>query len=227
MEVETKITWVREKTTTESIAVGPQVEVRRITIVRTHGPHVQETTTRETKECVTFTGKVDDENFGFFVVATPKLLESMRMEGWMADGFEGEIAEKPFSYIQSGKPHVVVRLKTYNHTLFDVEGQHLPVGMRFSYLDGNVASNAFDLDGLLAHLKARNDVTLDFDTVQEIPYYNRDVDRTHHISGVWRPDVDVYRQFRAELGGNADSWRRYELAHKFMGNDNFRLAEVA
>ena len=228
IKVNTKNYKVAEEVTVESITVGPNVDVIRTTVVRQRGGHK---TTTEVTESVRYLGKTDDEYFGQFCVVDPALPEKIRMTGWFRDtnDFKNMVfMGAPFTHILEGKPYVVVRLKSYDHTMYDVENLPLPVGMNFNYIDGGVANDAFFLTGLVDHLKTREDVTLiaprwadEGKFIHNIPSYNRSRGRDRHLEFIWHPDVETYRKFQSEVG-SSDHWRRYDIAHTLMGNDAFR-----
>lgn len=227
-DIKTTTIETSEKATTEAITVGPNVEVRRVTTVRVSKGE----TTTDTEESVVYTKEPPTKHFGQFVVLPPHLPEKLRLTGWFQDNNDFElIYKKPFAHILSGEPYVVVRLNTWDNSMYDVEGRPLPVGMHFDYIRGNVANEVFHLTGLVDHLKGREDVTLilprhaeEGKYIQNIEHYNRTKRRSRYVSFIWHPDVETYRRFRAELGG-ANNWQRYNLAHTHMGNDAFRVPE--
>ena len=228
-----------EKTTTETIMVAPEVAVCRVTVVRQVVGTDEKTTV--VTEHVRYTGKPTDRthgpdahmNFGQFHVVAPELVEKLRMTGWFRDDKDYEllIRQKPFTHVTSGQPFAVVRLVSYDHTLYDVDGLRLPVGMRFAEIDGRANDAHFDLPKLLAHLKTRQDVTLHADPrsitgdplVFRVPHHNRGDSCGHyHLVFTWHPDVETYREF-VKLSERQDRFYRYDVAHTLMGNDEFRI----
>jgi hypothetical protein len=153
--VSTQVT--HETTTTEMIALSGDVQVHRVTVSRT--PEGKDPTS-SVFESVVYKGVTDDKNFGTFKVVDPSLLNKLKMSGW----FEGEdydlLVQTPFTKVLSGEPYEVIRIKDYDHSIYNMEGEHLPVAKHFNYLDGGVNDYNFDLERLLAHLQARSDVTL-------------------------------------------------------------------
>jgi hypothetical protein len=240
---------ILEEAVTESIEVGPGVQVCRITTTRRPTFCVVETgewkpdenqVTTSVQEKVTHTialpvvrnARGEEEHQGNFCIVEPRLLEKLRMGGWFSDSKEYDlISKEPFTRVLSGKPYKVVRLKSYDHTVFDLEGNPLPVGLYFDYINGRVSNRVFKIKGLLEHLKSRSDVTLlqekySDDFVHRIPSYNSDSGSTH-LSFIWNPDAEVYREFRKRVQESTEWDAKYSVAHQMMGNDAFRLPEKA
>jgi len=213
-----------EETTTEIIDLGHGVEVCRITVVR-QGPKGGNKT-KNVSELVRHTrGKVE-KNFGAFYVADPSLRQKLGRNGWFRDDKEYALLhhDDPFTHVTSGKPYEVLRVNSYDHTLYTVDDKRLPVAMQFSYIDGGVDNGNFDLKKLVDYLQTREDVTLREDRsgrlIHNIPYYNRESGRTTHLEFTWHPDVRTYQRYvKASESG---SWARYTAAHTIMGNDKFR-----
>lgn len=123
----------------------------------------------------------------------------------------------------------LVRIKTYDHTLYDRHERPLPVAIHFSYIDGNISERDYDLEKLAAHLLTRNDVALSGaryagwhsdrpekgfkptkakEAILRIPSYNAQSGRTHTLNFIWQPSVEDYRKLRAYMaekrGGRSD-----------------------
>jgi hypothetical protein len=240
MDIQISVQETAEKTTTQTIVVAPGVEVCRVTVIRkTDGKR-----TRQVTEHVRYAGPPSDLthgpeahlNFGQFAVVEPELIERIRMTGWLNHEDDYKlICQKPFTRITKvEKPYAVVRLKSYDHSLYDLEGERLPVGMRFAEIDGRANDAHFDLPKLLAHLKTREDVTLHADPrhfgngdplVFRVPHYNQgDSCGYHHLVFTWHPDVATYREF-VKRTEHQDHFYRFDVAHTMMGNDEFRIVE--
>jgi hypothetical protein len=224
-KVKTSILKTSEEVAIEAIQVGPNVEVRRVTTVRTSG----DDTTTKVLESIVYTGETPNKDFGQFYVVPPSLPEKLRLTGWFADRDDYKLLSKtPFTHVLNGEPYVVIRLKSYDLTMFDVEGQPLPIAMPFCYY---IDDNVFYLQdgpglcaGLIDHLKTRADVTLIAPQHADEGDFIHKTPPDYHLKFIWHPDVETYRRFRAELGD--EDWRRYELAYTYMGvNDAFRLQE--
>jgi hypothetical protein len=219
---------VQETITTEALDICPGVSARRITVQRLTGGLM----TQEVKEDVHHTIETDDPHFGQFCVVEPELLERLRLTGWFHDADYGLISKEPLTRILSLKPYQVVRLRNYDHSLFDLEGQRLPVGVHFNYLDGRVNDYSFDLKRLLAHLQGRDDVTIQRERycaqdIHRIPSYNAgDTSGYNGLSFIWHPTAELFRQYCAE-SSKTDHFGRYEAAHPLMGNEEFRVEPPA
>jgi hypothetical protein len=223
-----------EETTTESISVGPEVEVCRVTVVRRSKDG---RTTTAVSEHVRHAQKLTGEHPGEFVVVEPELLEKLRLGGWFSDDSEDSlhasyklISKKPFARVLSDEPYAVVRLKSYDHTVFDLEGKPLSVGLRFDYINGRVADKNFDLKGLLKHLEGRADVQLHTERYGDgffwqVPGYNRD-NGYQYLSFTWSPDHEVYREFRKRVEASTHWDAKYQVAHEMMGNEPFRKPDL-
>jgi len=229
-QIQTTVVKTLEETTTETIPIAPNVEACRVTVVRT-GPKGGHRSPTEVKEFVRHIHKVKDENYGGFVVVAPELRERLRMNGWF-QGSDWELIhqEKPFTHVTAGNPYEVVRLKSYDHTLYDAKDKPLPVGMRFRYLSGGVDNRNFDLTKLLDHLQKRKDVTLlkhygEGSYIHSIPHYNCESGRSKCLAFIWHSDVRTYRRYTKKLSTLRASFDRYAVAHTMMGNDKFRLPE--
>jgi hypothetical protein len=214
-----------EKTTKETIEVAPGVDVVRITVERRTG--TEETCT--VGECVVHRIDTQDEHFGEFRIVAPELLERLRLKGWFHDDKDWELVIKePFQHVLTGKPYTVVRLKTWDNSVYDAGGLRLPVGVHFSYIDGRVNDYSFNLNGLLKHLEGRSDVTLHTERfsdhpIHRIPSYNAgDTCGYHGMSFTWHPNSIVFRQYVA-AAAKMDHFDRRAAAHTLMGNDQFRI----
>lgn len=228
-EIRITVQETQETTTTEALTVAPLIEVQRITVERRSGILFD----RKVGEQVHHTFETKDEHFGRFCVVEPELLERLRLTGWFHDDKDYElISKQPFSRVLEGKPYQVVRLRSWDHSLFDAFDQRLPVAMHFSYIDGRVNDYSFDLKGLLKHLQGRDDVTIrrerycDQD-IHRIPGYNAgDTCGYNGLSFMWHPTAELFREYCA-LVKPLDSFGRYDTAHQLMGNDLFRIEPPA
>lgn len=225
MDIQVSVQETQETTTTESLTVAPFIEVQRITVERRSGIFWE----GKVEERVHHTIETQDKNFGVFCVVAPELLERLRVKGWFLDDKDlALIVKEPFQHIIDGKPYQVVRLRHYDHSLFNLEGQQLPVAMHFSYIDGRVNDYSFDLKGLLKHLQGRKDVTIQCERhsdqpIHRIPSYNAgDTCGYNGLSFIWHPEADLFRQYCAEAA-QCDHFGRHAVAHRLMGNDQFRV----
>lgn len=231
-EIQTFTQRTVEETVTEKIVVGDKVEVCRITVNR-EGPKGGRKTT-EVTEVVCHTRKNVGDHYGSFYVVEPDLLQILATEGWFPDNdhYNKIVRETPFTHIMSGKPYEVVRLSTWDNTLYTVDDKPLPVAMNFDYSNGRVNNQVFDLDKLIAHLKSRGDVTFHEPDrtnpnplLHHVPSYNRGGGSgTLHLSFTWHPDVRTFRRYVKEAA-TPGYYDRYSAAHKIMGTDKFRLPE--
>jgi hypothetical protein len=135
-----------------------------------------------------------------------------------------------------GNPYEVVHLRAHNHTMFDVEGRPLPVGMCFDYINGRVNNACFHLDKLIQHLNTREDVSFvcpdyprsDNRFLHTVPYYNAGGHcGTSGLEFVWHPEPKLYRRYfkEAGIGEPRACLRRWDVALTFMGADKFRRPE--
>jgi len=218
---------VRELVTEQSIPVGPDVEVRRITRVR-----LDRGTKTLTIEELVEGPSVPGEHPGAFCVVEPELLDKLRTTGWFTDDRDyGLISKKPFTRVKQGKPYQVVRLRSYDHQAFDISGEPLTVGLWFDYMTGQVNNSTFRLGPLLTALEAREDVTISTERygdskVQSVPGYNRGGGSgTRFIQFCWGPSVELYREYRALVEAQDKSvWdAKHKVALTLMGLDVFRL----
>jgi hypothetical protein len=221
---------VRELVREQSIEVGPGVLVRRVTRVRLDRDE-RVRTVQESVEGPPIAG----EHPGNFCVVEPELLEHLRVSGWFTDDKDyGLISKKPFSRVKRGGPYEVVRLRSYDHTVFDASsGLPLPVGIWFDYMDGSgsVNNETFRLGPLFTALEARQDVTIGTERygdskVQSVPGYNRGGGSgTRFIQFCWGPQVELYREYlRLVSEAGPSVWdAKHTVALTLMGLDQFRL----
>jgi hypothetical protein len=216
-----KIHEASERITTESLEVGFGVKIQRIRVVR------QE----QGKETETVTEKVEGppikgENPGSFCVVEPELLEKLRITGWFIE--DNLISKSPFTRCTSGIPYRVVRLKSYDHTLYDLDGLPLPVGIFFDYISGSVNNTTFRLEPLLTALEARNDVRIIPDRygnkVQSVLGYNGGSLVTRFVAFIWAPGVELYREYRQQVVTNKSIWdAKRRIALTMMGLGQYRI----
>jgi hypothetical protein len=81
-----------------------------------------------------------------------------------------------------------------SHMLFDRHRKVLPVALHFSYLQGGTDNSAFDLQQMLKLLVANPQVRCVSESgeakglrIADIPYYNRDPERSKHIAFIFSP----------------------------------------
>ena len=213
-----------ERITTESLEVGPGVHVQRIRAVRQELGAETETVTERVE------GPPQEGEYpGHFYVVEPELLENLRVTGWLGD-FK-LVSETPFTRCTSGKPYRVVRLKSYDHTLYDLDGLPLPVGLHFDYMGGSVNNRSFRLEPMLTALEARDDCQIATERygkqkVQSVPHYNSgDGSGTRFVQFTWGPSVELYREYRKLVAAaGPEVWdARHTVALTMMGLDQYRL----
>ena len=86
-----------------------------------------------------------------------------------------------------------------SHMLFQLdEKTPLSVAIHFDYIDARMDNEFYDLDKVYAHLKKRKDTIWHPDSIDEIPYYNREEGRTHCLNFTWAPPQKVYEKMWAE-----------------------------
>lgn len=76
-------------------------------------------------------------------------------------------------------------LKTYDHTLRNLDNIELPKRMFFDYMNG-IRDGLFNLTDLLNHLKTIESVEL-LSGIEYVPYYNRRAGSYQHIKFIVRP----------------------------------------
>jgi len=219
---------VRELVREQSIQVGPGLEVRRVTRVRLD----RGSRTRVVEETVQGPA-VEGEHSGQYCVVEPELLEKLRVKGWFHDDKYELISKKPFTRVKSGKPYRVVRLRGYDHTVFDEAGLPLPVGVWFDYMGGSGSVNncTFRLGPLLTALEARDDVQIGTERygdskVQSVPGYNRGGGSgTRFVQFCWGPSVELYREYLGLVAAQGPKvWdAKHTVALTMLGLDGFRL----
>jgi hypothetical protein len=229
MNIKTTIIPTTETLTIESIEVAEGVEVLRSMCVRESPPGAPTTVVTERVRC---TRESDDQYYGFFYIVEPELLEILRTTGWFHDTKHYKLlSEQPFKRVQENKPYEVVRVRDYDHSIYTVNDEPLPVAILFNEIDGRANDAHFDLEKLVAHLQTRDDVTLlpghwSSSLVQRVPGYNAgDSCGYNHITFRWHPSVEVFRQYKAQMAaiGKEALWKKHDIAHTLMGNDVFRI----
>ena len=214
MEIVTKNFQEVHDITTDTVAVGADVVVERVTTTTSVGGQ---------SEVQRIRGPKLNEREVLCVVE-PELLEKLRSRGWFIDSDDYEMISKtPFSRVVSGKPFEVVRLCTYDHSLCNMAGERLPVGLNFDSINGYITDKNFDLEALLEHLKKQSHVTINANSrngslIQSDLYDNR-----RYISFTWGPPVDLYRDYLSRISPETAYFSRYEVALTMLGCDEFRL----
>lgn len=80
-----------------------------------------------------------------------------------------------FDRLQAGERLRLVHLDHASHMLFDDEGNVLPTGLYYDYMNGNMRNGAYDLKTVVAALNARPDVYVEEGkelAIESVPYYN-------------------------------------------------------
>jgi len=88
---------------------------------------------------------------------------------------------------------ILVFLSNYDNTWRDHNFRMLSRPIYFDYIDARMDNKNYHLNKVLEHLRKREDIEIEGDKVLEIPYYNRDEDRTRYLSFWWYPTDRVYR----------------------------------
>lgn len=118
------------------------------------------------------------------------------------------IREDIFDYIvEGGDLDKIVRIKTYDHTVWRLDGTIYPTAILFDYISANMNNRAYDIDRAFQILSERSDVTfLDNNhrptagKILRIPYYNSECGETY-LSFAWRPSQEQReRLYECELG---------------------------
>lgn len=220
---------IQEEIVTQSIQICPEFSVNHISVARVADDGTCSLVQREeTRPTVA----PEDPYFGQYCVVAPELLEKLHKGGWFADNKDFElISRTPFSHVLSGEPYVLVRIKSYDNTLYTPDGLRLPVGVLYDEISGRANNAHFDLGKLLSHLEARDDITFKLDRwtegkVHSTPDYNAgDSCGTRFISFIWHPTVELYREY-VRLCDEADVnvFDKRNIGHTLMGNDTFRIS---
>lgn len=227
-EITTTKQKIQEEIVIKTIQVCPEFSVCHVSVARVAEDGSCELVQREeTRPTVA----PEDPYFGQYCVVAPELLEKLHKGGWFADSKDFElISRTPFSHVLSGEPYVLVRIKSYDHTLYTPDGLRLPVGILYNEINGRANNAHFDLGKLLSHLEARDDITFNLDRwtkgkVHSTPGYNAgDSCGTRYISFIWHPTVELYREY-AQLSEKAGKtiFDHRDIGHTLMGNDTFRI----
>jgi hypothetical protein len=143
--------------------------------------------------------KVDLNNFTVtildFTYLPKEALEIYRTKGWQYQSEDKELdkyfrfAEKPFTYFD--KLNTLVQLDGSSHMVFSPDKEPYPVAIYFEYIEGHTDNRSYDLPKLHSYLRKRKDIK-NLAQVEDIPYYNRDEDRTECISFTWIPSAKDY-----------------------------------
>jgi hypothetical protein len=218
-EIKTSLKTIQEQVETQTVEVAPGIEIQRITTLRISS----ENTASDIQEKIVDNNIRNDKNFGQFVLVEPSLLNSLQRTGWFSDNKNYSlVSKKPFTRYFETEPFEIIRLKTWDSTVFDLSGEYLPVARHFNYIDGQVCDAYFDLKALMKHLKSRSDVTIMTD-IEPIPHYNAGFGCGNYcFEFLWHPDTELYREYQ-KLAEDKDSWESRNIAHTLMENDQFRI----
>ena len=126
------------------------------------------------------------------------------------------ICKDPFTIMQdiSQKEYVVVIHKNDSH-LYLLNGFLVEHPIKFSYVDGDISNKTYDLKMLLEALLKRKDIVFidpDYcsfknnESIQKIPSYNCDENRTETIYFLWRPSKSTFKKFYGNDSQIYPSW---------------------
>ena len=107
------------------------------------------------------------------------------------------IIEKPFTFLLScpdydyGKSAMFIDYRVNEGRLMDLYGNYLPQGIVFSDTRG-IDNEDYDLDEILKVIEKHPKVKMLSEGKQEIPWYNRSVERTHYLHFMYIPDAEEY-----------------------------------
>lgn len=154
------------------------------------------------------------------VLCEDKLIEHLRMWGWQdapgkkdRERFEWQRSDVYDALLEDpSRVEKLMRLDHGSHMRFDWTGKVLPVPIWFSYMDGRIAEDKYDLKRTAEILLARDDVhvfprqegwrddpdregkaTTVEQSIISIPGYNSERGRSRTIYFIYRPSVEDYR----------------------------------
>ena len=145
------------------------------------------------------------------------------------DALHGSIQD-PYGALLGGGSSLdcVFRWDTDDNMIYDIEGNPVPQGIHFEYMNGKygTCNKYYDLKKLADILVARDDVEILVPSymgsttkdpkkaIQSIPQYNADEEdgKTHYIDFVWYPSVEDYRR----VFDKANSYKKDECFWQSM-----------
>ena len=121
---------------------------------------------------------------------------------------------------------LLINKRFYSGQLFDLEGNELPRAMMFSYMNGSVSNENFNLGKLITFLRTLEQVELLGEKkIEEIPWYNISKGENEHICFKIIPTISDWEQIkRTEIkyGASTESDRLLQKFLEFYGINEFR-----
>lgn len=105
------------------------------------------------------------------------------------------IINNPYTYIQNNKDWGLYRLSTFNNSLYDCNGEELPKGIQFNFLNGHMNNGNYDLEAALEMLEQREDIK--FQKGENIVMsISGCVEGDKHLSFIWTPSKEDYDEIK-------------------------------
>ena len=175
--------------------------------------------------------KPKDEQFftpNSFVIIPKQYVKDVRLYGWTCWGsiekqkeYKEIFIKTTFDFLTKNpnwqEEYVLVNFNTSNHTWKDIEGNQLPVGQGFDYINAKITSRYYDIVKLKEYLETREDIFI-YEDINEIPEYNRKMIGETTISFIWQPLVEDYIKIDWELG----SYERNKIMLNLIGTNKFK-----
>lgn len=115
--------------------------------------------------------------------------------------------KKPYSYMKNNDNWGLYIYDNCSWSLFDYNGEELPKGIFFSYIDACVDNSNYDLEEMLELLKNRNDVVFkdNQNKILSIPSYNCNRYTHSYLEFLWIPNPETFKKVKEFR----DSYNRY------------------
>ncbi len=132
---------------------------------------------------------------------------------------DNQIENEFFDYIVGGGDlSRIVYIKSYDNSVWRLDGTMFPTPIAFDYIAANMNSNSYDIPRALEILKLRDDIVFLDDeravttkpSVLCIPYYNSDCGHSS-LSFLWKPTQEQADRIYAESDQGGGSSRMFGL----------------
>lgn len=129
--------------------------------------------------------------------------------------------------VASSRDVILVRFDPRDNSWMDVNGDFLPQGILYSYMNDNMHNGHYDLEKVLVALRKDERITFkdldrrpyqpvtSDDRIMNIPYYNVDASHSQHLSFIYTPtaeDMVKINKWYRECKDKNKYWSR----HKYM-----------
>lgn len=151
-----------------------------------------------------------------WLLVKQEMLDELQQHGWGGKNkhhsWANHIYANPWQAMKEGKG-ILVRDGSSHHTFYNTDDEPYPVGMHFSYIDGNICNAAYDLELVMKVLKKRDDIKWlgEEEGIEEIPYYNREFHNSETINFLWQPSAEdwlkVWRAAKTDRHWHLDRYQ--------------------